>query len=85
MGKTIQEREEVYHAASKLKTDWLRNEILTALLDEESDSRLRQKILSYLGHTVGSPSEAQEETQEQRVRALVAKRGMGIRHRRNIG
>lgn len=49
MGKSIQERAELYEEASELKTDWIREEILTGLLEEENNIGLRQKLLSYLG------------------------------------
>jgi hypothetical protein len=39
----------LYEEASKLKTDWIREEILTGLLEEENNIGLRQKLLSYLG------------------------------------
>ena len=49
MGKRIHERAKLYEEASKMKTDWLREEILRGLLAEETNLGLRQKILSYLG------------------------------------
>jgi hypothetical protein len=62
MGKSIRERAKLYEKASKMKTDWLREEILMALLAEETNLGLRQKILSYLGDA--KATEDQKKTRE---------------------